>query len=188
MIKRFTKSFEKILFSSDRLVCIYDLYYKNIVKREIDIARIKNSDRVLIIGGGAIPSTAINIARNTKAMVDVIDIDMEAVEKSRKLIKRLNLEDKINIDLKDALKVDSKNYDVIHVALQVTPKEEVINNVWDKSKKGSRMLIRQPKKLLKRFYSNISEEFLNRERINYEISLENKGLNTMDNLLLIIKE
>lgn len=188
MIRTWTKWFEKALFKSEKLVCMYDLYYRNIVKKEIDVAKIKNTDKVLIVGGEAVPCTAINIATQTNALIDVIDLDKEAVDKSRKLIDRLNLSSQIKIYLKDAKEIDVNKYDVIHVALQVSPKEEVLNNIWEKSKYGTRVLIRQPKKSLKRFYSNISDDFLNKTQMNFEINNDNTGLNTLDNLLLIVKE
>lgn len=188
MIKTWTKWFEKTLVNSEKLVYIYDKYYKDIVKKEIDLAKIRSTDKVLVIGGGAVPCTAINIANKTKARIDVIDIDEKAVKNSRKLIEKLGLEDRIRIYLKDGKTIDAENYDVIHIALQVTPKEEIVKNLWSKCNEGTRMLIRQPKKLLKVFYSNLSEGFIKSEKSKIKTAYEKGRLNTMDNLLLLVKE
>ena len=188
MIKTWTKWFEKLLFNSDKLVNLYDKYYKDIVKKEIRLAKIKSIDKVLIIGGGAVPCTAINIASTTDARVDVIDIDEEAVKSSKELIQRLGLEDRIKIYLKDAKNIDVKNYDVIHIALLVTPKEEIVNNIWNRCSKGTRMLIRQPKKFLKIFYSNLSEVFIMGKKDKMKKICENNGFNTIDDLLLLVKD
>lgn len=187
MIKSFTKFCEKILYRSNKLVNIYDLYYRNLVKKEIVLADIKNTDKVLIVGGGAVPCTAINIATKTNARVDVIDIDEEAIKSSSNLIKRLGLEERVRVYLENGRNIDVSDYDVVHIALQVNPKEEIVDNIWNKSKVGTRLLIRQPKKILKAFYSNISYDYLNKFDNNIKTISRNNILNTMDKSLLIVK-
>ncbi|HEY4544636.1 MAG TPA: nicotianamine synthase family protein [Tissierellaceae bacterium] len=187
MIRSFTKFCEKILYKSNKLVNIYDLYYRDIVKKEIVLADIKNTDKVLIVGGGAVPCTAINIASKTNAKVDIIDIDEEAIKSSSSLIKRLGLEDRVKVYLGNGRSIDVSNYDVVHIALQVNPKEEIIDNVWSKSKVGTRLIIRQPKKILKSFYSNISYDYLSKIDNNIKAIYRNNLFNTMDKSLLIVK-
>lgn len=187
MVATCTKWVENKFSTFKFLTKLYGRYYKNIVGKEVELANIRENDRVLCIGGGSIPSTAIEIVSQTNALVDVIDTDDRAVEKAQKLIHNLGLNDKIRVYLKDGEKMDVRDYDVIHIALQVTPKEKVAQHIWDNLGDGGRMIIRTPKKFLKFLYSNISNKFISRKsQYVKDYSLKSKA-NTMDRLLVISK-
>lgn len=147
-----TQKMECFLSRSRFFVSLYSMYYKIIVKHEVNLANIKYSDRVLCIGGGSVCSSAILIAKYTGAKVTVIDIDRCAVQNSRKVIRCLNLEDLIDVRLADGRGFDTKGYDVLHIALQVYPKGEVLKNVMRGSSIDSRILVRRPKDMLKGLY------------------------------------
>lgn len=187
MIKKCTEYMEKKFINSPIFFKICKRYYKSQVDKEIESANIKSTDRVLIIGGGAIPCTAINIAVKLGAKVDVIDIDIEAVRKSRELVKKLKLSEYINIYLDTGQNVDSSKYDVVHIALQVSPKEDVIDNIYKKSNNGTRIIVRQPKAYLKGFYSNISKKYYKDIKKDIKYIGRSNILNTMDNLLVLRK-
>ena len=67
-----------------------------LVKREARLAGINEQDRVLCIGGGICPYTAILLHKYTKAQITVVDNNRVCVEKARKFIDRVGM-DKINI-------------------------------------------------------------------------------------------
>lgn len=187
MIAIWTKWVENKFSTFNLLINFYGKYYKNIVKEEVKLASINENDRVLCIGGGYIPSTAIEIVNQTNASVDVIDIDKKAVEQAKNVVHKLGLSDKINIYLKDGNYVDIEPYDVVHIALQVTPKEKIAQYIWDNLRDGSRVVIRMPKRMLKFFYSNISNRFtVKNSRYIESFSLKNKP-NTIDNILVMAK-
>ncbi|NLY61136.1 MAG: hypothetical protein GX054_06525 [Clostridiales bacterium] len=187
MIRTCTKWIEKICSKYDVLVELYCLYYRGIVKNEIALANIRNWDRVLCIGGGSIPSTAIEIAKQTKAQVHVVDIDSKAVKSARNVVSRLNLQEKITVFNARGQDIDIEPYDVIHIAQQVSPKEEVLENIWEKSREGNRIIVRVPRKILKPLYSNISDDFISDKAIEISsFSLESRG-KTMDEILLMVK-
>lgn len=187
MIAVCTKCIERNFSKNDLLVKLYGLYYKNIVKNEVKLADIKNCDKVLCIGGGPIPSTAIEVVNLTDANVHVIDMDGDAVACARDLVKRLGLNHKIVVDQGRGEDVDLSPYNVIHVALQVSPKEAVLKHIWSNCKMGARIIVRMPKKGLRHFYSNITDGFLERYSDYIRFYSSKFAANTIDKTLLMVK-
>ncbi|KAB3534047.1 hypothetical protein F8154_09910 [Alkaliphilus pronyensis] len=153
-----TKEIEKIMSISPFLIKLCSLYYKRIVSNEIKLGAITNKDRVLCIGGGPIPATALEIAYKTGAIVDVIDGDPDAVDIARKVVKTLRISDKVKIEHGIGQKVDASDYSVIHVALQACPHDSILKNVWGKAPIGARILMRCPKESLAHCYTALSKE------------------------------
>ena len=187
MIIAWTKWMEKKCACSNFLVNLYGLYYRETVKKEIELAEVRENDRILCIGGGSIPSTAIQMANLTKAEIDVIDMDPKAVINARKLINRIGLDGQVSILQGKGEDMDVGCYDVIHVALQVSPKEKVVDHLWANSKKGTRIIVRMPKKKLKSFYSCLSSKFLCKVKACTKKPCLGTSFTTMDQALLLIK-
>lgn len=179
---------EKKISCKRFLIKIYEIYYRNIVRDEIELAEIKSNDKILCIGGGSIPCTAMEIANHTKAKVDVIDIDSKAVYISKAVVKRMGFGNQIQIKKAKGEDIDVEDYNVIHIALQVTPKEEVVKNIWDRSKLGTKIVVRMPKPGLRVFYSNLSEKLSNRSNIKSDKVYLRNRLNTMEEILLMVKD
>ncbi len=92
--------------------------------------QIKN---VLFIWGWPLPLTAIILAKKYSVKSKIIDYSEEAVELSRKLIKSLWLQDKIEVILWEASKYfDSEQYDICYVASLVfwwENNNEILSNI-----------------------------------------------------------
>lgn len=188
MIRTWTQWMEKRISNSNFFINMYGLYYKNVVKNEIKLAEVKDRDNILCIGGGAVPCTALQMATETGARVHVIDIDSRAVDNAESVINKRGLSNKIRVSKENGEEIDIEDYDIIHIALQVSPKEKVLENLWGKARKGTKIVVRMPKKNLNCFYSNISCNFLEKCNINCRRTCIKKGLNTMDQALLMIKD
>ena len=158
MISFATKTVERMVIAFPFLTRFLRMYYTNIVANEIALGKIRCDDRVLCIGGGPLPFTALEIADKTGAEVEIIDNDMYAVEAAKKLIKRLNMSDKINVVYGDGREIDTSKFSVVHVALQAKPHDSILKNVWKKSGDGTRILLRRPHDNLEMLYSELSEE------------------------------
>ncbi|WP_031516003.1 nicotianamine synthase family protein [Desulfofalx alkaliphila] len=153
VISLFTKQLEKSLAHFPTLINLYGLYYKDIVKREVELGHIIPEDRILVIGGGPLPCTAMEIADQTGAKIVVVDKDPKAVEIARRVIKRYNMEDQIKVKLADGINISAVDYSVIHVALQVCNRTKVLQNILSKAPQGARILVRSQRDVLKRMYS-----------------------------------
>jgi len=89
--------FEKISIHFEILYSNYLLLYDELIDKEIKLAKIKSSDKILIIGSGSLPATCILIAQKTNAKIHGIDIDPVAIKKSTRFIKNISLDDLIEI-------------------------------------------------------------------------------------------
>jgi 16S rRNA A1518/A1519 N6-dimethyltransferase RsmA/KsgA/DIM1 with predicted DNA glycosylase/AP lyase activity len=150
-ITKFTQKVELWATKSKLIYFLMSVYYRMMVKREVTLANVSQNDRVLCIGGGVCPYTAILINKYTRSKVTVIDNDNACIEKSRKFLRRLGL-DGIEIVHADGKHVCCRDYTVIHIAMQITPKELIIDEVLKKAKEGTRVLVRQPKSVLENLY------------------------------------
>lgn len=182
MIPLFTRGLEKTLCHFPGLAKLCMNYYNNIVKEEINLAQIKSEDRVLFIGGGAIPSTAYRIHQFTGAKVDVIDKDRCAVKLAKKLTGLLGLQKSVHVFEADGKIIDTKKYSVILVALQACPHQEILENVLEKAAANTRVVTRCPAHGLQAFYENAP-----RDSRCYTGVQAVQGSPTMEGSLLFIK-
>lgn len=169
---------QKIEYLASKNFLIYKIvekYYKNMVKREVRLAEISSKDRVLVIGGGPCPYTGILIHQLTKANVTIIDNVENCVKYSTELINKMGLNKNVNIILQDGLDIDTSKFNVLHIALQITPKKRVIECLKKTAKKGTRILVRIPKETLNRLYSPIEKDFSTNSRNARHNLLSNVG-------------
>lgn len=145
-----TKKIEKNAINNKLIRNLLFSYYVPIVKKEILLSPIKCTDKLLFIGGGYIPCTAILFLKYTKANITVIDNDINALDNSKKLINKLNLNN-INIVHCDGLDMDFSDFSVIHIAMQVEPLTEIFNKIYNIS--NSKIILRKPKDKLKKGYA-----------------------------------
>lgn len=143
------KNMGKFLFFQKLILA----YYKPIVKNEVKLANINSNQNVLCIGGGYFPCTAILFHKlSGGATVVVLDNDIDAVNSSKKLVEKLGFSQKVIVKHTDGLESSAQGFDVVHVAMQVSPKEQVFNILHDSMNENSKILIRTPKQHLERGY------------------------------------
>lgn len=181
----FTRLLEKIICSSKRLVSLYGKYYDNIVEKEAKLAKLDKNDRLLCIGGGSVPWTAMLFARLTGARVDVVDTDHGAIYNGQKVVKMFGLADRVRVMRCNGLWMDPSIYDAVHIALQVTPKGQVLDHLNDCCRPGTKIIMRMPKETLAYDYSNISHVQI--KEYNWIRAEVGTGFNTMDDTLLMVK-
>jgi len=132
-------------------------YYLSVIRREIKLAGITEGDRVLCIGGGACPFSAILLHQATGAMVTVIDNNAACISHAREVVERLGLSKRVRVLCQDGASADLalSGYSVIHFALQVCPMERVFSQVESQVAHGTRLLVRRPKSCLSDLYSHL---------------------------------
>ena len=166
VITKVTQQIENLAVRSKLAYFLASQYYREVIKKEICLARIKRDDHVLFVGGGSCPFSAILMHQYTGARVTVIDHNISCVRNAKEAICRLGLERQVNVlcregsDLsltghKDQTLSDNNlsDYTVIHFALQITPLEYVFSQVKRWMKPGARLLLRRPKACLETVYS-----------------------------------
>jgi D-arabinose 1-dehydrogenase-like Zn-dependent alcohol dehydrogenase len=164
--------FEKIAYHFEILYSYYLLLYDELIEKEIQMAKIKSDDSVLVIGSGSLPSTCILIARKTNAKIHGIDIDPKAVDKSTRFIKKLGLEKSISFELAEGINYDYNNFDVIFSLYGINDHNEILNILSKNINKNIRIVYRSVDQINeKNFDTNkaLSDNFIIKDSINSDI-------------------
>jgi protein-L-isoaspartate O-methyltransferase len=125
-----TRFFNKILMNIRRDVFLSD----------ISMADLKNTDNVLVIGCGIFPTHCILISENVKTKVVGIDNSPKAVKLAKNYIKKQGLDDLIKIELSEGSDYSASNFNVVFVAVNVFPIDDVLKSLSKKLKSGSKVL------------------------------------------------
>ena len=145
--------FKKFL---DQLYNIYEIIFTNIsffsflylkfhessVKKEIKMAEISKSDKILHIGCGAIPYSLIIISNEINAEIIGIDNQPRSIVLANKLLKRYKLSNKIQIKEGSGETYNVSNFDLILISYGVGNTEMILKNVFNNLKKDGKILLR----------------------------------------------
>ncbi|MDF0589767.1 methyltransferase domain-containing protein [Candidatus Methanocrinis natronophilus] len=173
---RFTAAFEKIASRSTVLSEMYAFPYREVVAREISLANIRSGERVLNVGCGAVPFTAIHIARLTQARVLALDRDPDVVRSARACIRRMNLEDRIEVELGDASENVPEDFDAAIVALQAEPKYEIFKKLQERCGSRTPLIFRAPSPSFKDRYDSLPDTLLHDAAIRQSMATFDRSL------------
>ena len=132
----------------------YLLYarFVELITNEKNLAKVSEKDCVLFIGSGPLPITAILLSMFTKCSVDCYDKNKEYVNVSKRVIEKLSLSDKIKIYNEKGEDISENKYSVIIIALLAKPKDKILQNIWNKTIKGARIICRTSDGIREVFY------------------------------------
>jgi protein-L-isoaspartate O-methyltransferase len=168
MLYNMVKFFERLAVRIKFLDVFYSAFGKCLVEKEISAASIIANDKVLHIGCGSFPYTAIIISQMSGAAVTAIDCDSIAVKDAKYYIKRKHIP-WVKIEKADGVNYPLTEFDVIVVSHGVKPKETVLKIILQSMKSGARLIYRNPKGFVGYLYNNEEFVFLEKaERIGQE--------------------
>jgi len=133
---------DMMIAKKDVFLKLYPSNFEKSVEEEIDMASISKNDRVLHIGCGSYPITAIVIEKITGAFVVALDRKYAAVELAEKYRKDKNIKN-IKIEYGDGIKYSAKDFDVIIITSIVMPRKEVLDNIFKTSNRNCRIICRE---------------------------------------------
>lgn len=155
LIKKTVALFEKLCSRWKPLIIIYCRPYVKVVQNEIDLACITAADRVLNIGCGAVPFTAILIARLTGAQIVAIDRDPKAAQLAEACVRKMGLTQCIQIAHRDGSQEVERGFDVAVVALQAEPKARILSSLSRSSHRPTRVVARVPSRMFRSQYDTL---------------------------------
>ena len=129
------------------------LFYSRLVRKEAEECGINPGSRVLHVGCGPMPYTAIMLAE-TGIKVTGVDIDPGAVLSARKMVKQAGADRLVDIQHGDGKNLDPRDYDFIWVSLHAEPKEEVVPALLERMREGAVLVFRNPRGWLKLWYKD----------------------------------
>lgn len=157
--------FLKFIVFIERMCCkyiylgkiYYRLFYRRMIAREAELADLKSGEKVLHIGGGSFPLTAIHLALEGHK-VQVIDKDIQAVNNAKCVVEKWGLQEYIEVVEADGLEVSGEKFDVVWISLHVHPKDEIIENLLCTLPSSGRILYRNPRGMLRRLYPTVDPD------------------------------
>ena len=154
----FLKAVERQSASSRLLSEIYGrLFYRKMVYGELNAANLNPEAKVLHIGCGFLPLTAIYLAKRG-FKVTAIDCETEAIKKARKLLEKYKLSKQIELIKMDGKEIDYAGYEAVWISLNVFPKHQILEKLSIQLPPGSKVVYRNPRGWLKLVYCVISPE------------------------------
>ena len=154
-IHRSTMFLEKLIVKITPICLLYCMFYKKAVLNEAELAKLKDTDTLLFVGGGAIPYTAMILSRYVKH-VTIIDHDECSSNLAQKLVSKLRMKNITIIHTKGE-ELDTSPYTVIFIPLQAEPKNIILKNIRKKSCKHTKIIMRIPKKSFDNVYTSLEE-------------------------------
>lgn len=151
------------------------------VRHELEKAGVDNNSRVLFVGAGAFPLSALTIARETGGEVWGLDIDSEAVALARKVAEVTGTEANVRFS-DEALKESAFARRATHVIIAslVKNKQEVLADLQDAITADAKVILRYGNGL-KSIFNYPLDKPLTAEWVQTDISQNN---NIYDALLL----
>lgn len=116
--------------------------FDSLAREETALLKISSKDKVLFIGGGAFPITAIHYAKKTGCLVHCVEKLSDRKEIAETVIAALGMEKQVKILLAEGQKVDCSSYDAIVVGVLAIPKKEIIQQIITAAKPDVRIICR----------------------------------------------
>ena len=108
----------------------YDRYI-GLIENESQLVKFNNEKTLVFIGSGPLPLTLIIFNKIFRCKCIGIEIEEEIVDLSREVLKKLNLDEEIEIIHGNERSIENLDYDILMVAALAEPKEKVFANIWE---------------------------------------------------------
>jgi precorrin-6B methylase 2 len=142
---------------------IAELYEKTVgneYRKEREEFNLSKSKKILHIGCGTYPITALILAELNGLKIVTIDRNEKRVKIARKVLEKKNMNGKISAEVGDGINYPLNGFDTIIVSGCSIPKIQVINHILQNSDKKSKIIIRESyykDKLIKDIIKNFND-------------------------------
>ncbi len=126
------------------IMSLFCKLFSRSVQEEILSAGITRGQRVLFVGGGALPYSAVLIHKLTGARVDVVDRDPRAYSLAKKLEGTL-FKGYFRAQFMDGETCDPARYDTVIIARQVVGKQKLLACYREKMSHKTTLIVRTPR-------------------------------------------
>lgn len=162
MNRAISKTVRKFEVLASRILPLSRLYmypYKSVVLREIGLSDVEPGARVLSIGAGSVPYTALHLARMGDFQVIALDIDPAAVQCAQEWVQRMGYSDRIRVEYSGGNDYPLKGIAAAFIALQVEPKEDVMDYLMEHGQRGLKIIVREPSERYASQYDPIPDKW-----------------------------
>jgi len=162
----FWKYVDYIACKLDKIAKAYENTVGKEYKKEIESFNLKDDKKILHIGCGAYPITAMILASLDNVKIVTIDNNNRSLKYANKVIKKNNLDDKIKVEYGNALKYPLNGFDTIIISGCSVPKIQVLNHIIKNAKSNSKIIVRDT-------FLDI-ESIINKITSNQEVTIAKK--------------
>jgi len=158
---RLIRVVEKVLEGSKLLTDLYIRFFRKMTVDEFSKVFLPEDARVLIIGCGSIPHTAVIVGKEKPWKIVGVDRDKDAVQKARALVERYGLSERVDVVEGDGLTVDLSGYELVVLAHGVEPKDKILKRIAEEIDSRTTILFRTTWDFLDSVYGNerVPEDF-----------------------------
>lgn len=157
--------------------------FKTLIKNEVSLGKMSKNDRVLFIGSGPFPVSAILYNQIAGCRVDCYEKVLSRVALANSALKKLGLIDVVKTFHKSGEELTSGKYDVVIVALLAKPKKKILKKLASVLKPGTRIICRTADGVNKFFYEETGVGLLSQFKVAKKMSA--KKDQTISSLLLM---
>lgn len=122
-------------------------------KEEGLAAEVHENSKMLFVGSGWVPESALAHAIVHKCKVVCVDQNMGAVKTSRKLIEKLGLGDRVEVLFANGEEFDYSSYTHIAVAIMALPKKEILKRIGVSARDDVKIICRTVEKAKRLIYT-----------------------------------
>lgn len=162
----------------------YLLYerFSALVKRELTLISRPAVQRILFLGSGSLPISAIRLHSETGLPVDCVARDSSAVEISRKVIQTYGIGGAVTVLGDTCSAYDTRDYDLIVIGLLFSPKKSVLKTIRKRCQPGCQVLCQTSYGAWQLIYESTSD----RERRGFYLKAQQlaEGLQAISTWLL----
>lgn len=152
----FWKTVDWLAYKLNYAAKIYDRTVGNEYRNERKKFDLTKSKKILHIGCGSYPITAMVLAEIDGAKLVTIDNDVRAVKRAKEVIKRKNLNGKINVEFGKGTDYNLDKFDTIIVSGCSMPKIKVLEHVLKNAKSKSKIIARFTSKDIDKIKNNLN--------------------------------
>lgn len=120
----------------------YMKWLGDIFVEEFHLANVTEQDQVLHIGCGSLPTMSLLAADEAHATVVAIDRDRNAVQRAQHYIASRHLSNLITVEQGEGTTYPVHSFDVIFIATNVTPVEEIFRHLKENAKPEATIVCR----------------------------------------------
>jgi len=137
----------------------YFLYerFAALVKRELALTSRTAFQRILFLGSGAFPISALLLHAETGVPVDCVARDSSAIELSRKVVESYGVGSAVTVLGDENSDYDTHNYDLIVIGILFRNKKSVLKTARKRSQPGCQVLCRTSCGIGQLIYESISD-------------------------------
>lgn len=182
----FWKWVDILSFKLDKIANMYVEHVSKEYIREFNMFNIHDAENILHIGCGSYPITALTLYGLNGGNITGIDRSKKAVERAEYLIAEKHYNDRVKIMVGDGSEYSPEGFDTIIISGCSIPKLKVLENLINKAKPKSRIIVRESCNV-----SNVVSKYIEeqKDKVKIEKHMINKinNKNNWESFLLIKK-